>query len=379
MAATVGGGDPDVRVRDIAPADARARLADALRDPDLDVLSGRSTPWRQLRPLVGWLVSVLPDGGDASVPGLWDDVDLDDVVAGFLASQWGRPWVRGGLPELVEAVLGDGLGNGLGDPLLWALHHVARLLDHESSALDHDELDTARTPELLRDVIRYGHAERGLPPRAHGRRAGRGGPPQRPLPRRRPRLARRRGMTTSPVGCVSRGVPEDTRLPCSHLWTTSTRSLVRAPEFPTMSTRPHPTVPVTDDVELTERWRALLQLDGPPSRRRLFLAWLRRDGTMVPLLMPVDDVPLEPDRLSLGNLAAVHATVAETEDVDPGDLHLALLLERHGPAGLSPDDHAWCSAVEALLRDRAGLDCSMHIGNGRTAVPVLQRRSWPLP
>ena len=76
-----------------------------------------------------------------------------------------------------------------------------------------------------------------------------------------------------------------------------------------MSTRPHPAVPVTSDVELTERWRALLQLDGPPSRRTLFLAWLRRDGTMVPLLLPVEDVPFEPDRVALGNLVTVHATV----------------------------------------------------------------------
>ncbi|MGY1753832.1 hypothetical protein [Blastococcus sp. SYSU D01042] len=144
-----------------------------------------------------------------------------------------------------------------------------------------------------------------------------------------------------------------------------------------MSTRPHPTVPVTSDAELTERWRALLQLDGPPSRRTLFLAWLRRDGSMVPLLMPVDDVPLEPDREALGNLVAVHAAVADTEDVDPSGLHLALLVERRGPAGLSADDHAWVSAVEAILRDRDGLDCSMHVGNGRTAVPVLLRRSWP--
>jgi len=145
-----------------------------------------------------------------------------------------------------------------------------------------------------------------------------------------------------------------------------------------MSTRPHPSVPVTSDAELTERWRSLLQLDGPPSRRTLFLAWLRRDGSMVPLLMPVDDVPLEPDREALGHLVAVHAAVADTEDVHPSDLHLALLLERRGPAGLSADDHAWVSAVEAILRARDGLDCSMHVGNGRTAVPVLPRRSWPL-
>ncbi|RBY75121.1 hypothetical protein DQ239_17390 [Blastococcus sp. TF02-09] len=164
VAAIEGGEDPDVRVRDITPADARARLTDALRDPDLDALSGRSTPWRQLRPLVRWLVTVLPDGGDAVVAAAGDDVDLDDVTAAFLASPWGRPWVRSDLPELVEAVLGDGLGNGLGDPLLWAPHNVRRLLHPESIWLDHEDLDTERVPELLRDIIRYGHAERGLRP-----------------------------------------------------------------------------------------------------------------------------------------------------------------------------------------------------------------------
>lgn len=164
VARVVDGGDPDARVREIAPADARARLDHALREPDLDTLLDRNTPWRQLRPLVRWLVSVLPAGGDAAVPAVGDDIDLDDVAAGFLASPWGRPWVRGRLPELVEAVLGDGLGNGLGDPLLWAPHHVGRLLDPDSSSLDHDLLDTARAPELLRDLIRYGHAARGLRP-----------------------------------------------------------------------------------------------------------------------------------------------------------------------------------------------------------------------
>src|SRR4051794_5284325 len=119
-----------------------------------------------------------------------------------------------------------------------------------------------------------------------------------------------------------------------------------------MTTRPRPSTPVSNDTELTERWRALLQLVGPPSRRGLFLAWLRPDGTMVPLLIPVDDVPLEPDRAALANLVEMHATVAESEGVGPAELHLAMLLERRGPASLGPDDHAWCSAIEAVVRDR---------------------------
>ena len=145
-----------------------------------------------------------------------------------------------------------------------------------------------------------------------------------------------------------------------------------------MTSSLHPSVPVTDDAALTARWRGLLDLGGPPSRRSLVLAWLRRDGTMAPLLIPVDDVPVEPDRVALGHLVEMHAAVAEAEHVEPAELHLALCLERRGPAGLGPDDHAWATAVEAILRGRDGLDCSLHIADGRDCVPVLPRAAWPV-
>ena len=144
-----------------------------------------------------------------------------------------------------------------------------------------------------------------------------------------------------------------------------------------MTTRPHPDVPVTSDAELAEHWRGLLHLDGAPSGRTLYLSWLRADGTAVPLLVPIGELPLEPDRAALGHLLELHDTVAGSEQVAPAALHLAMCLERRGPAGLSPDDHAWCSAIEAVIRDRCGIDCSVHVGNGRTAVPVLTRRRWP--
>jgi hypothetical protein len=146
-----------------------------------------------------------------------------------------------------------------------------------------------------------------------------------------------------------------------------------------MRSRPHPDVPVTSDAELTERWCGLLHLDGPPSDRRLFLAWLRYDGTMVHTLIPVEELPLEPDRVAIGNLAELHTVVAESESVDRSELHLAMCLERPGPATPTPDDAAWCTAIESIVRGRDGLDCSLHLHNGRTAVPLLPRRSWPVP
>ena len=144
-----------------------------------------------------------------------------------------------------------------------------------------------------------------------------------------------------------------------------------------MTTPPLPTVPVTSSDELTDRWLGLLALGGQPVRRSLFLTWLRADGTMVPLCIPVEDLDREPDRVAIGNLVQLHDVVCESEGLDRIELHLAMCLERRGPAGLSPDDHAWASALKSVLRDRDGLDCSLHVGNGRTAVAVMARRAWP--
>ncbi|MGY1842038.1 hypothetical protein [Modestobacter sp. SYSU DS0875] len=110
--------DPDLRVRDISAADARARLTAAFTGVDLDEALRTRPQWRSQRCLVRWMLSRLPDGGDATVPGWLEDVDTDELTTRFLGSPWGRPWTRGALPLLVERVLASGLSNGVGDPLL---------------------------------------------------------------------------------------------------------------------------------------------------------------------------------------------------------------------------------------------------------------------
>ncbi|WP_131802035.1 hypothetical protein [Klenkia taihuensis] len=138
----------------------------------------------------------------------------------------------------------------------------------------------------------------------------------------------------------------------------------------------HRSVPVTDAAELTERWRGLLQHMRAPESRTLCLAWLHRDGTMAELVIPVDDVPVEPDRTMIGHLRGFHDEVAEQTGVDPADLHLAMCLERRGPTYLTPDDHAWVAALESVMRTREGLDCSVHVAADTWVVPALPRLSW---
>ncbi len=158
------GTGPDAAARDIPPADARARIEAALRElPG----AGRDEDWTEQRALVEWLGSLFPSGGELPDSELSDD-ELDEIAARFLASEFGPAWSGSTLRLLLDDVLASASGNGRGDPLIWSPHNVQRLLDPELWFLDADTPYLERAPELLRYLIRYGHAERGLRPELTG-------------------------------------------------------------------------------------------------------------------------------------------------------------------------------------------------------------------
>ena len=59
-------------------------------------------------------------------------------------------------------MLAAGSANGIGDPLVWSPRNVRRLLDPQFLLLDRETPHLDRAPDLLRDLIRHGHAERGI-------------------------------------------------------------------------------------------------------------------------------------------------------------------------------------------------------------------------
>ena len=126
--------------------------------------TGGYEDWSDQRPLVEWLVSRLPAGGDATVMHELSDEELDAITTQFLASPFGSAWTRGELRPLVDEILLCGSANGVGDPLVWSPDNVRKLLDPDASLLDPGTPSIERAPELLRDLIRYGHAARGLRP-----------------------------------------------------------------------------------------------------------------------------------------------------------------------------------------------------------------------
>lgn len=154
--------DPDLRVRDVPPADARARLTGALAELDLgpgQVGTGRLT---ESRPLVEWMLSLLPDGGsDSELRELSED-ELREIADGFLSSPFGASWANENVRPLLDEVLAAGSASGVGDPLVWSRRNVGQLLDPRWRALDETTPHLERAPQLLRDLIRHGHTERGI-------------------------------------------------------------------------------------------------------------------------------------------------------------------------------------------------------------------------
>lgn len=157
--------NPDERARDVSPADARVRISAALAHVDLFGGSKfESGTWPRLRPLVEWIVGLLPEGGTDDARVDLTDEQFEAIVEDFLASPCGTRWAGEDARDLVDDVVGAGGTNGVGDPLVWSVRSVRKVLLKDYSRLRDVRDDAERAPEVLRDLIRYGHAERGLRP-----------------------------------------------------------------------------------------------------------------------------------------------------------------------------------------------------------------------
>jgi hypothetical protein len=115
-----------------------------------------------------------------------------------------------------------------------------------------------------------------------------------------------------------------------------------------MSERPdHP--PVHDDADLLALWRRLMG-PGGFGRRSLWTVWLDEHGMRLPVIVPIDDLPNQPDQLLVDNFVGVIGGVLRSTEART----VAVLLLRPGPSAKSADDRAWAVALIAAAR-RAGV------------------------
>ncbi|TFV74423.1 hypothetical protein E4P39_13125 [Blastococcus sp. CT_GayMR19] len=120
-------------------------------------------------------------------------------------------------------------------------------------------------------------------------------------------------------------------------------------------------VPIRSAAELTDRWATVLD---PPifGARSLWLMWLGTDGLVLPIIVPVDDLPPLPDQALAAGLLQVHAGVVA--DHLGGEGHLALALCRPGRPQASSDDERWAAGLRAAFDDGLDGTWSLHLAAG---------------
>jgi hypothetical protein len=135
-----------------------------------------------------------------------------------------------------------------------------------------------------------------------------------------------------------------------------------------MPTTSLPEIPVRSADELLQRWAALLT--GPVvTTRSLWLAWFDPAGRMMPVVVPVDDLPLVPQRQTLGGVVDLHDAVVENTDLAGG--HLAMALCRPGTSEVTEDDEGWADALSDALEDRLDGTWSLHLAADGTITELV--------
>lgn len=107
-----------------------------------------------------------------------------------------------------------------------------------------------------------------------------------------------------------------------------------------------PDQPLADDAALLAFARFLH--DGvTPRRRTLWFVMLDHRRCPLPVIVPIDHVPDEPDVLMVSNLGQAWHEILRDE---PGS-SVVLMLERPGPAVASFDDLAWRAALRSAAAE----------------------------
>jgi len=155
--------DPDVALTELDPADARARITEAIEVGAITVPPLETDTWPTCRPLIEWAVGLLPAGGRGYVRPEWREEDLEDLAARVLGSPFAAGLDDPDHRDLLDTLLWFGTDYGPGDPLRWSPVAVEILLaDWIPRKIVADVRYLAKAPDVLRALVRFSHAERGI-------------------------------------------------------------------------------------------------------------------------------------------------------------------------------------------------------------------------
>ncbi|MGQ0630021.1 MAG: DUF6398 domain-containing protein [Sporichthyaceae bacterium] len=154
---------PDTTVTATDPADARARISAAIEHGAMIFPPLESESWPAARPLVEWILAMLPAGGTDYPRTAWTDAQRARLARQVLASPYASGLGTAAHRDMLESILWFGTDYGPGDPLRWSAVAVELvLLDWIPRKIRDRPARLAVAPAVLRALVRYAHAERGI-------------------------------------------------------------------------------------------------------------------------------------------------------------------------------------------------------------------------
>jgi hypothetical protein len=111
------------------------------------------------RPLLQWLISHLPEGGETQNRRFWNWQEADAAIEEFFASHVGQRFSDPDYRELLNELL----DSGTGDPLRWSAARVRQALAGPSYNDGDVPLEiVVNAPQLLRAYVPFAHARSGI-------------------------------------------------------------------------------------------------------------------------------------------------------------------------------------------------------------------------
>ncbi len=150
-------------IQALSPADARARISDAVEAGTRTWPPEESDDWPASRPLLEWILRSMPAGGRGFDRPEWPEGESERLADRFLASPYGLGFTTSEDRSIVDDLLWYRTGYGYGDPLRWSGAAVEiLLLDWYPRKIVAEPELLLRMPDVLRTFIRFAHAETGL-------------------------------------------------------------------------------------------------------------------------------------------------------------------------------------------------------------------------
>jgi hypothetical protein len=155
---------PGQSLVDVDPALARATVERAISQGAMLWPPLETEMWPMGRPLIEWMVRMLPEGGFAPEFPEWTPAQLEEIADAF----WASPFAEGvdphDGPALLESILWLASGYTDGDPWRWSNVNVEMLLvDWFPRKVIADAEFLSGMPDVLRAYIRYCHDLRRIP------------------------------------------------------------------------------------------------------------------------------------------------------------------------------------------------------------------------